>query len=245
MRLDRFVAEHARCTRKEARALVRGGRVSVDGAVCRAAGALVDPACQSLTIGGEDAAWQEHTTLLLHKPAGVLCATEDPSRRTVLDLVPAELRVRETPRRRLSPVGRLDLDTTGLLVLTTDGALNHRLAHPARHAPKTYVARVSGRALLEADRDELAARFAGGLELRDGTVCQPAALTWDDETTARVVLREGRYHQVKRMVAACGGVVETLHRVAIGGLDLPADLSAPGRCREATSGEVLALTSEP
>lgn len=245
MRLDKFVAEARLCTRKIARGLVRSGRVTVDGEMVRDTATKVDPESQVICIDGDRAEWRDQLTLLLHKPTGVLTATRDPNQETVLELVPDALRVRETPARRLAPVGRLDIDTTGLLVLTTDGALNHRLSHPSRHAPKTYCATVSGEALLATDRAVLARRFEQGVALADGTICKPATIEWLSEHEVRIVLREGRYHQVKRMVAACGGVVDVLRRERIGALLLPPDLAQPGTCREATEDEMKLLLSEP
>lgn len=239
MRLDRLIAAQLAISRRGASTLIRAGRVTLDGAIVRRPADHVDPDAVDLGVDGEPVAVRREVTLLLHKPAGVLSATHDDHDVTVLGLVPRALR-----RRGLAPVGRLDRDTTGLLVLTTDGALNHRLTHPGRHVPRVYRAEIVGEALLDAPESTLAARFAGGIELRDGTRCQPAGFVWRSHGVARVTLREGKYHQVKRMVAACGGRVVTLHREAIGDLWLPADL-APGEIREASAADLAALQAPP
>ena len=171
--------------------------------------------------------------LMMNKPAGVITATEDAAQQTVLDLLPADL------RRGLSPVGRLDKDTEGLLLLTDDGALCHALTAPRRHVDKRYRAQIAGTLASDA-----AARFAAGLTLGDGTVCRPAELTilgrTEDGCVAEVVLREGKYHQVKRMVAAAGGRVVHLKRLSMGPLTLDDALPAGG-FRELTEQELALL----
>jgi len=231
MRIDRFLAHHAGLTRKEASGLVRKRRVTVDGAVVTDAGAHVDPEVQAIAIDDEPVAWARQRVLMLHKPEGVVTATQDASERTVLDLLP------ERERRGLLPVGRLDKDTTGLLLLTDDGALVHALTHPRRGVSKRYEVRYEGE--LEAPE----ARFAAGLLLADGTVCRPAVFVAQGAGRAEVQLHEGRYHQVKRMIAACGGVVTALHRAQVGGLRLDPTL-APGSARALTKVELEELLAE-
>lgn len=177
--------------------------------------------------------------LIMHKPAGFISATTDAHHRTILDLVPPELR-----RAGLAPAGRLDKDTTGLIILTDDGALNHRLTHPRRHLPKTYEATLAAPLPSEAI-DAVRA----GLTLGDGTALKPGDLTLlaplpDGTPQVRLVIHEGRYHQVKRMMAALGSAVLTLHRVAVGGLCLPGDLQ-PGACRPLRDDERALLLAEP
>jgi len=163
---------------------------------------------------------------MLHKPAGVVSAARDTRAATVLDLLPGGLR-----RRDLFPVGRLDKDTTGLLLITDDGALAHDLLSPKRHVPKVYLATLR-EAATEADVEA----FAAGIRLGD-ELCLPAQLNILEGNTARVVLYEGKYHQVKRMFAVRGNEVTSLHREAMGGLALDPALD-PGTCRE-LSGEEL------
>lgn len=167
---------------------------------------------------------------MLHKPAGVLTATEDSRQRTVLDLLPPELR-----KRGLSPVGRLDKDTEGLLLLTDDGELAHRLLSPKYHVDKRYFARVDG-PLDQADVDA----FAAGMTLGDGLMCLPAGLEPLAEGTCIVTLREGKFHQVKRMLAARGAPVLYLKRLSMGPLTLDAALPIGG-WRELTAEETASL----
>ena len=234
-RLDKILANTGRWSRKEARELVRAGRVAVDGVTAQAADGKYDPAAR-FEVDGETVSGERLVYLMLHKPAGLVSATEDPRQPTVLELLPQHLR-----RVGLFPAGRLDKDTEGLLIVTDDGALSHALMSPARHVSKVYEAVVEG----ELARDA-AERFQKGLTLRDGTECLPARLeilSEGAETRVRVTLREGKYHQVKRMVAAVGGTVVQLRRVQLGGLLLDPNLPA-GAFRELT-GEELELLRQP
>ena len=228
MRIDRFLAHHTGRTRKEASGLVRERRVSVDGVVTRDAGAHVDPLTQTVAVDGEPVRWSARQVLMLHKPAGVVTATHDPHERTVLDLLPA------AARRRLVPVGRLDKDATGLLLLTDDGALVHALTHPRRGVEKIYEVQYEG------VLDGAVARFAAGIVLADGTQCRPAHIEITGPGAARVTVHEGRYHQVKRMIAACGGGVTALHRAVVGGVALDPAL-APGEVRALSEDEIARL----
>ena len=227
LRLDRLLARGCGMTRGEAAKLVRRGQVQVDGETVKSTSHHVAPTV-AITIHGVAVPVLLEVHLMLHKPAGVLSATRDASHRTVLDLVPERWR-----REALSPVGRLDKDTTGLLLLTTDGQLVHDLTHPKRHVAKVYDVRFAGP--LDPDAVE---RFRAGMTLKDGTHTAPATLELLDEPGhARVTLSEGRYHQVKRMLAACGGKVVELHRRRIGGLGLDPTLE-PGACRLVTPAEL-------
>jgi 16S rRNA pseudouridine516 synthase len=235
LRLDRLLASALGLSRRDATTLVRDGTPTL----ARDPSAHVNPAIHKVLVDGSPLAPPGPTTLLLHKPAGCVTATRDDHLPTVLDLVPAALRTRD-----LAPAGRLDRDTTGLLILTDDGALNHRLTHPARHLPKRYIATLAAPLPVEA-----AARVAAGLVLGDGTALKPAELQLlapADDGLPRIALtlHEGRYHQVKRMVAALGSSVVALHRASIGGLMLPPDL-LPGACRRITDDEIAALLDAP
>ncbi len=230
-RIDKLLTSIGLCSRREAAAAARGGAVSVDGEICRDASRKVDPQHSCVTFRGKPVGYTEHVYLMMHKPTGVLCATKDREQKTVLDLLPAQYR-----SRGVFPVGRLDKDTSGLLLLTDDGALGHALTSPRRHVPKVYRALADG-VLGAAD----AAAFADGLVLGDGTVCRPAELQIDDVSGAQsrvtVTVHEGMYHQVRRMLAARGAPVRTLMRVSEGPLALDPQL-APGSWRALEQGEV-------
>lgn len=229
-RLDKVLAATGRWSRREVKQLVRQGQVRVNGAAAASAEEKVEPETAVITVGGEPVRLQKYTYVMLHKPAGVLTATEDSRQRTVLDLLPPELR-----KRGLSPVGRLDKDTEGLLLLTNDGALAHRLLSPKSHVDKVYYARVEG-ALEPAD----AAAFAAGMTLGDGLECLPAGLEILSPGECLVTLREGKFHQVKRMLAARGKPVTYLKRLSMGPLRLDPEL-APGAFRMLTAEEKKAL----
>ncbi len=194
-----------------------------------------DPAAAELSVDGECLTWQQYTWLMMNKPGGVLSATEDGKGKTVLDLLEPELR-----RQGLFPVGRLDKDTEGLLLLTNDGQTAHRLLSPRYHVDKVYFARTAG-CLEEAD----CRAFAAGMVLGDGLVCQSAGLEIlraGEESEAYVTLREGKFHQVKRMLAARGKPVVYLSRVRMG--NLPLDLRlALGEYRHLSAEELKGLES--
>ena len=197
-RLDKIIAAGGRYSRREVRQLIRQGRVLVDGVPARAPEDKVDPESAEILVNGERLCYRRFTWLMLHKPAGVLSATEDGRGETVLDLLAPELR-----RQGLFPVGRLDKDTEGLLLLTNEGGLAHDLLSPRHHVDKVYYARTDG----TLDEEDSRA-FAAGMTLGDGLVCQPAGLevlsAGPAGSEALVTLREGKFHQVKRMLAARG-----------------------------------------
>ena len=226
-RLDKRLSQ-AGYARREAKELIRQGRVAVDGQAAAQPEAKYPPAAR-ITVDGKALA-EGSVYLMLHKPAGVVSATQDDRERTVLELLPGELR-----RRGLFPVGRLDKDTTGLLILTDDGELAHRLLSPRRHVDKTYDVEVDG----VLDKQDVHA-FAAGMTLADGTRCLPAKLEPAGTDRGFVTLNEGKYHQVKRMCAARGKPVTRLARVAFGPLMLDPRLE-PGAWRELTHEEVEAL----
>ena len=231
-RLDKILANTGRWSRKEARALIRAGRVTVDGTTASAPEEKADPAAR-FAVDGEPISGEKLVYLMLHKPAGLVSATEDPRQPTVLTLLPEHLR-----RVGLFPAGRLDKDTEGLLLLTNDGPLAHRLLAPRRHVDKTYFVRVDG--VLDASD---AAAFAGGMTLADGLVCLPAGLEILEEPgTGLVTLQEGKYHQIKRMLAARGKPVVYLKRLTMGPLSLDPALEK-GAWRPLTAEELSALRS--
>lgn len=232
-RLDKLLANTGRWSRKEARELVKQGRVTVDGGVIRSAEEKYPPQA-AVEVDGERLVHSRGTYLMLHKPAGVLSATEDKRQKTVLDLLPPHLR-----RLGLFPVGRLDKDTEGLLLLTDDGPLAHELLSPKKHVDKVYFVRVEG----TLDGEDTAA-FAAGMVLGDGLVCQSAGLeVLEEPDTALVTLREGKFHQIKRMLAARGKPVRYLKRLSMGGLSLDPTLG-PGEWRYLEEGEIERLCSK-
>ena len=232
LRLDKIIAASGKYSRREVKLLVRQGRVLVDGMPARSPEDKVDPESAEIAVNGEVLPYRRHTWLMLHKPAGVLSATEDGRGKTVLDLLPPELQ-----RQGLFPVGRLDKDTEGLLLLTNEGGLAHDLLSPRHHVDKVYYARTAG-TLTEADRRA----FVEGMEL-DDLRCLPAELeilSAGPESEALVTLREGKFHQVKRMLAQRGKPVLYLKRVKMGNLTLDPAL-ARGDYRYLTDEELREL----
>ena len=216
-RLDRRLAGTGKWSRKEARELIRAGRVRVDGAVRRAPEEKVDAAAP-VTVDGAPIGPAGPVYLMMNKPAGVVSSTGEPGERTVLDLLGEEYR-----HIGLFPAGRLDKDTEGLLLLTNDGPLAHRLLAPKSHVDKVYYVETDG--ILD-ETDVEAVRT--GVTLADGYVCLPGELEPLSGNRANITLREGKYHQVKRMLAARGKPVVYLKRVRFGPLVLDGDLPKGG-----------------
>ena len=228
-RVDKLIVSQGQYSRSEVKALVTRRRVLVDGVAIRSSSEKVDPDTARIVVNGVELVFKRNIYLMLHKPQGYVSATEDKSQATVLELVPEEYRGRE-----LFPAGRLDKDTTGLMIITDDGAMAHRILSPKKHVQKVY--------LVEIDvpmSPEMVSGFAAGVELNDG-VCQEAKLEITGSHTGIVTLREGRYHQIKRMFGCFGGKVVRLHRLAMGNLFLPEDLPE-GECRELTDEELRLL----
>ena len=221
MRLDRLLSERGVASRSELRQIIRAGRVTVNGAVETAPERRVDPASDTVCLDGTAVGGARFRYFMMDKPAGVLSVTEDRRQQTVLDLLPAELR-----RLGLFPVGRLDKDTSGLLLLTNDGDFAHRVISPKSGVEKRYRAEVAG-----VPDEEDARAFREGIVLADGTRCLPAALETTGESLCFVTVMEGKYHQVKRMLAARGKPVTALRRLSVGALELP-DSLGPGGLRE-------------
>ena len=232
-RLDKILASTGKWSRREVKLLVKQGRVLADGKPVSSADNKYDPEQTVICVDGEDIGYRAVTWLMMNKPAGYLSATEDGRGATVLDLLSPELK-----RQELFPVGRLDKDTEGLLLLTNDGALAHRLLSPKYHVDKVYYARTAGR-LEESD----CAAFREGMVLGDGLHCMPAELeilTAGETSEAHVTLREGKYHQVKRMLAARGKPVTYLRRIKMGNLTLDPVLGL-GDYRYLTEEELTSL----
>ncbi|MDE7246023.1 MAG: 16S rRNA pseudouridine(516) synthase [Oscillospiraceae bacterium] len=227
-RLDKLLASTGRWSRREVKALVREGRVLVNGTPAGAPDEKADPETSQILVDGADLGWQRFTYVMMNKPAGVLSATEDFRQRTVLDLLPEDLR-----RKNLFLTGRLDKDTEGLLLLTNDGALAHALTSPKKHVDKTYYARLD----LPLTEEDCAA-FARGITLANGTVCRPAGLELlNGGSEVLITIHEGKFHQIKRMTASRGAAVLYLKRLSLGPLRLDERMQ-PGDFRHLTAEEV-------
>ena len=221
MRLDKLLSDLGVASRRELKEIIRGGRVTVDGQRCLHPEEKVDAEGQEVCLDGKPLRYRRFRYFMLDKPSGVVTATEDRSQPTVLDGLPAELK-----GLGLFPVGRLDKDTSGLLLLTNDGEFAHRVISPKFSVEKRYYAYIEG----EADAEDAAA-FARGVILADGTRCRPARLESLGPGACLVTVTEGKYHQVKRMLAARGKPVLRLRRLSVGALELDAGLG-PGGVRE-------------
>ncbi len=235
-RLDKTVSSQGLWSRKDAKTLIRRGAVLVNGAVVKQADATVDWDSDTVTVEGKTLQLQQHVYLMLNKPKGVVSATEDKEQTTVVDLVPEELQ-----RKGLFPAGRLDKDTTGLLILTDDGDFAHEILSPKKHVQKIYLTKVNGRIT-----EEIIEAFRTGVNVHNEYTTLPSKLTLvsseEDGDWGKVVLREGMYHQIKRMFISFGLKVVELHRIRMGKLDLDESLE-PGQCRPLTPEEVDLLNT--
>lgn len=232
IRLDKYLADMGVGTRSEVKNHIRKGLVTVDGNPARKPEEKIEPGRQEVRVNGTPVSYAEFEYYMLNKPAGVVSATKDKRERTVLDLLT------DKKRKDLFPVGRLDKDTEGLLLITNDGELSHRLLSPARHVDKTYYARIQGRVT---EADVLA--FAEGLDIGDEKPTRPARLEIlcaADISEIEVTIQEGRYHQVKRMFEAVDKRVIYLKRLTMGSLVLDSGLPA-GEYRELTKEELEKL----
>ena len=209
-RLDKFLCDSGVGTRSQVKVILKSGRVTVDGAVERDNSRKIDPQTQTVCLDGETLGGKRRIVVMLNKPAGFVTATEDKNDRTVMELLPPEIR-----KMDVKPVGRLDKATEGLLLFTNDGDLLHRLISPKQEVPKVYYARHEG----TATQEDVAA-FEAGLTLGDGTRCLPAKLEILGEGESRITVCEGKYHQVRRMMASRNMPVLYLERRSEGGLTL-------------------------
>ena len=229
-RLDKFLCDSGAGTRSQVKLILKAGRVTVDGIPAKDPSAKIDPQRQKVCLDGEILGGKRRVVAMLNKPAGYVTATEDAQERTVMELLPQTLRSMD-----VKPVGRLDKATEGLLLFTNDGDLLHRLISPKKEIPKVYYARHEGTA-----SDEDVQAFADGLTLRDGTVCLPAKLEPLGTGESLIIVCEGKYHQVRRMMASRGMHVEYLERRQEGTLTL-GDLPR-GQSRELNQAEINALS---
>ena len=232
IRLDKYLADMGTGTRSEVKKAIRSGRVSVNGSIIKKPEEKIDETVQEVTLDGTLVGYQKMEYYMLHKPAGVVSATRDKKEKTVLDLITGQ------KRKDLFPVGRLDKDTEGLLLITNDGALAHRLLAPGKHVDKVYYARIEGKVT----EKEINA-FAQGLDIQDEDKTLPARLEIiksGDISEVNLTIQEGRFHQVKRMFKACGMRVCYLKRISMGPLILDETLER-GTYRALTKEELERL----
>ncbi len=226
-RLDKILSSVYSVSRADAKKLIKKQCVRVNGAVVKSPDERIDEEKDEITLDGEKVTFKKHIYIMLNKPKGVISASNDKRAKTVIDLVPEGMR-----RDGLFPAGRLDGDTTGFVLITDDGDFAHRILSPKNHVEKTYHALLS-HPLSESDIE----RFSSGIELGDGTLCLEAKVRMISDSTAEVIIHEGKYHQVKRMFASLGNRVLELKRVKIGSLPLD-DSLGEGECREISEKEV-------
>ena len=220
IRLDKYLGELGIATRKELRQIIRAGRVRINGTCAESPEQKLDPEADTVELDGNVLNYRRFRYFAMDKPTGVLTAATDKKQKTVLDLLPPELR-----SLGLFPVGRLDKDTSGLLLLTNDGEFAHQVISPKKEIEKVYAAVTDG----TPNAADVKA-FAGGITLRDGLHCLPAKLDLTGGNSCRVTVREGKYHQVRRMLAAVGKPVLELRRLSIGALALEEMDLADGIC---------------
>ncbi len=228
-RIDKIIASQGKYSRSDVKNLIKKGKVKVDGGFVKSPNEKVDVEVNEIVVEGEKLSFQKFVYIMLNKPQGYVSATEDKEHKTVLELMPKEFK-----GRNLFPAGRLDRDTTGLMIITDDGATAHNILSPKKHVQKIYY--------VELDipvNEEMKNGFKNGVELNDG-MCKEAELEILGENRCYVTLKEGRYHQIKRMFGCFGAKVIKLHRVAMGNLRLPDDL-AEGECRLLTDKELNQL----
>ncbi len=228
VRLDRFLSNQLGITRTEAKELIKKRLVTIGGETAKLYDMKISPESDAVCTEGSPVIYREHIYIMLNKPAGVVCATRDKLSETVLGLIPGELR-----RKGLFPAGRLDKDTVGFVLITDDGAFAHEILSPGKHVEKKYFA------VLEKPASAKDAEiFASGMTIDGGDKCLPAKLEiTDDPCKVYITLKEGMYHQIKRMAEAVGNKILYLKRVSIGKLELDPDL-AEGQCREILHKEI-------
>lgn len=236
IRLDKFLTEMKKGSRTQVKEILRKGKVTVDGSVCREPDQKINPEQSNICLDGQPIAYSRLEYFMINKPQGVVSATEDNLHTTVIDLI------KDAKRRDLFPVGRLDLDTEGLLLITNDGKLAHELLTPKKHVDKVYFAKVAGKL-----PDNVEEMFEKGVVLSDGTSVLPAKLliesSYEEEFPMHEVyltIHEGKFHQVKRMFEAVGGEVVFLKRLSMGTLRLDENLK-PGEYRLLTDQELMNL----
>lgn len=232
MRLDKYLSNMGVGSRSEVKKAISFGKVTVNGEVLTGMNLKIDEKTDIITAYGKQIGYQKHLYLMLNKPAGIVSATEDKKDQTVIDII------RHPRKKQLFPVGRLDKDTEGLLILTDDGKLAHQLLSPKKHVDKVYYAEIDGLVTLKHVK-----QFEKGLELEEGFTTLPASLKIlgaSEVSQVEVTIQEGKFHQVKRMFEAVGTQVTFLKRIKMGNLPLDPEL-ALGDYRELTEEELLSL----
>ena len=225
-RLDKIISSQFNISRSEAKTCIRRGQVLVGGTVAKDYGMLVMPETEQIIFNGERLNYKKNIYIIMNKPRGIVSASTDKRRKTVVDILPEELK-----RSGLFPAGRLDRDTTGLLIITDDGDFAHRIISPKKKIKKTYIVWLD-----EDITPDICRKFSEGVTLSDGTLCAPAKLTRIDKNVAEITITEGKYHQIKRMFGTVGIGVNELHRKSVGGLTLPENITE-GSSRELTEME--------
>lgn len=232
MRLDKYISSQGKLSRNDVKKLIRQGAVTVDGSVAAKSDMQIDSKTVKVCVNGQALEYKEHIYIMLNKPKGVVSATDDSEHKTVIDLIPEQLK-----REGLFPAGRLDGDTTGFVLITDDGDFAHRILSPKNHIQKTYTA-ILAEPITEEDISEL----EEGILLKDGTRCLPADVFVISSNEVKIQICEGKYHQIKRMFAARGNKVVDLKRIAMGSLALDDSLLS-GECREITDSELRLIES--
>ena len=232
MRLDKFLSVTATASRSEAKLAARSGRITVNGTAVKDTSVHIDENTADVVFCGKKVIYRKFTYLMLNKPAGYVSATDDPRQKTVLDLLPESYK-----KLGLFPCGRLDIDTTGLLILTNDGQLAHRLLAPKFHVEKTYSFSCSPP--LDAD---MTARLEAGVDIGEKSPTKPAKLSSTEGTRGTITISEGKFHQIKRMFAAVGSEITSLSRTEFAGITLDAAL-CEGQWRALTDDEERRLVS--
>ena len=234
MRIDKLLSELGLCTRREAAKIAKSGGILVDGKPVKDVSEHIDPEKNKVTLLGREVVYQKYTYVMLNKPEGYVSATDDKSLPYVTELLPEELR-----RRELFPVGRLDRDTVGLMILTNNGQLAHSLLSPKHHVEKEYYFTAAEPLCVGAK-----GQFESGVTLADGYECKSAALSLsEDRMSGKITLTEGKYHQIKRMIAAMGNRVTSLKRISFGTIPLDENLSL-GEWRYLTDEEISVLEKQ-
>lgn len=228
IRLDKFISVNTGFSRNEIRMAAKRGKITVNGIVENSFGTKINTETDNVCIYGENVNDIGNVYIIINKPKGVISATDDTRQKTVIDLLPEKY-----SHLRLFPVGRLDRDTTGLLIITNDGDFAHKVISPKSGIEKCYEVELDGK--LE---DNLKTEFKNGVKLFNETLCKPAELSFLSDCTALVKITEGKYHQIKRMFGVYGLGVNNLHRKSIGNLVLPENLK-PGEFIEVTYDEIM------
>lgn len=234
IRLDRFISERTEYTRSQIKTLASKGKITVNGVIARKSDLKINPETDFVSVMGNEVRAERFRYILMNKPDGYICSTEENDGVSVMNLIPPEMKT-----KNMFPAGRLDKDSLGALLITDDGGLAHRILSPEKHIPKIYIVK-----LARPFQIKYVNLFAEGIILSDGTHCLPARVKCAESTNnlAFIQLNEGKYHQVKRMFAAVGNHVEKLMRVSVGGLILPEKLGF-GECMELLHKDVENLFS--